>query len=204
MKFTKHILTLGTLAVFTLSAPAMAEVKTGEAAPDFTTNTANGEKFHLNEHKGKIVILEWTNNGCPFVRKHYDVGNMQKIQAEAHDYGDVEWVTVISSAEGKQGYLDADGALRYAKVEGWHADEILLDPAGDVGKLYGAQTTPHMYIIDEEGTLVYQGAIDDKPSPSPKTIEGAHNYVLAALEDLKAGRAVETATTKPYGCAVKY
>jgi hypothetical protein len=147
--------------------------------------------------------LEWTNYGCPYVRKHYQSRNMQNLQQEA-TRGGVVWLQVISSAPGQQGHLDGAGATARVQSDGAHPTATLLDPTGAMGHAYGARNTPHMYIINGEGRLVYQGAIDDRPSARLETLEGATNYVRAALADLDAGRAVATATTTPYGCDVKY
>ncbi len=180
------------------SAPAI-----GEKAPEFKGKTMNGEIVSLSDFQGKKVILEWTNHECPFVIKHYDTGNMQQLQEEATEDGAV-WLSIVSSAEGKQGYTDPETAKQVVEEVGAKATDRILDPEGEIGKAYQAKTTPHMFIIDEEGMLVYQGAIDDNSSPRPGTVEGAKNYVRAALDDLEAGRNVQVASTKPYGCSVKY
>ena len=186
-----------------LSDDAQASVATGSRAPDFSVQDANGATRTLSEFRGRTVVLEWTNNGCPYVRKHYDSRNMQTLQQEATTDG-VVWLQIISSAPGEQGYLDAAGALARVQTDGAHPSATLLDPTGMVGRAYGALTTPHMYIVNPAGVLVYQGAIDDRPSARPASLEGATNYVRAALVDLDAGRAVRTAQTTPYGCNVKY
>ncbi len=183
---------------------ARAEVETGQDAPNFVaTDVLSGNPFDLSAQKGKTVILEWTNNQCPFVRKQYDTGNMQKTQKTATDEGAV-WVSIISSAEGLQGYVSPKEAAAIVGQEGAHPTYKILDPSGKIGHMYGAKTTPHMFVIDANGKVVYQGAIDDRPSPNPKTVEGAKNYVLAALQDMAAGRPVQTPVTPPYGCGVKY
>jgi hypothetical protein len=186
-----------------LSDDAQASVATGSQAPDFSVQDANGATRTLAEFRGRTVVLEWTNNGCPYVRKHYDSRNMQTLQQEATTDG-VVWLQIISSAPGEQGYLDAAGALARVQTDGAHPSATLLDPTGMVGRAYGALTTPHMYIVNPAGVLVYQGAIDDRPSARPASLEGATNYVRAALVDLDAGRAVRTAQTTPSGCNVKY
>ncbi len=186
-----------------LSDDAQASVATGSQAPDFSVQDANGATRTLAEFRGRTVVLEWTNNGCPYVRKHYDSRNMQTLQQEATTDG-VVWLQIISSAPGEQGYLDAAGALARVQTDGAAPTATLLDPTGSVGRAYGALTTPHMYIVNPAGVLVYQGAIDDRPSARPASLEGATNYVRAALADLDAGRAVRTAQTTPYGCNVKY
>jgi len=184
-------------------SPARAMPPVDEAAPSFSSVTSAGETIALEDFKGKRVVLEWTNDGCPFVRKHYDTGNMQATQRQARADG-VVWVTVISSAPGKQGYADAARANDLAKTNNAAPDYILLDPDGAVGRLYDAKTTPQMVLIDEAGVLRYEGAIDDKPSANHKTVDGAHNYLIAALDELKAGAPVTDKQTKPYGCSVKY
>lgn len=186
-----------------LSDEAQASVANGAQAPNFSVQDANGATRTLAEFRGRTVVLEWTNNGCPYVRKHYDSRNMQTLQQEATADG-VVWLQIISSAPGEQGYLDAAGARERLQTDRAVPTATLLDPTGTVGRAYGALTTPHMYIINPAGVLVYQGAIDDRPSARPASLEGATNYVRAALADLDAGRAVRTAQTTPYGCSVKY
>lgn len=186
-----------------LSQNAEASVSTGAAAPAFSVRDASGATRTLAEFAGRTVVLEWTNNGCPYVRKHYGSGNMQRLQHEATQDG-VVWLSVISSAPGEQGYFDAAGAAAYAQSVNAHPTAVLLDPTGAMGRAYGARTTPHMYVINAQGRVVYQGAIDDRPTARPESLEGATNYVSAALEDIAAGRAVRTAQTTPYGCDVKY
>lgn len=182
---------------------AEASVETGAQAPAFSVRDANGATRTLAEFRGRTVVLEWTNNGCPYVRKHYDSGNMQALQQEAAASG-VVWLQVISSAQGEQGYLDGPGALARVQTDNAHPAATLLDPTGVMGRAYGARNTPHMFVINGDGVLVYQGAIDDQRSARPETIQGANNYVRAALADLAAGRAVATPQTTPYGCSVKY
>lgn len=187
------------LALFSLSSFA---VESGDKAPDFSLPGLTKE-VKLSDLKGKVVVLEWLNHGCPFVRKHYDSGNMQKLQKTYTDKG-VVWFSIISSAPGKQGYVDQKGAKVQKTENKSNASDILLDPTGKVGKLYGAKTTPHMYIINEKGVLVYQGAIDNKPDTKQDSIPGARNYVKEALEEILDGKEVSTRTTRAYGCAVKY
>ncbi len=181
--------------------PATATV--GEQAPDFSGITANGETFKLSEHKGSIVVLEWTNDGCPFVKKHYDSGNMQKLQKEATEKG-VKWVRVISSAPGKQGHLDGLAATELAEEQGVAATATVLDSAGNIGRMYDAKTTPHMFVIDKEGKLQYAGAIDDDPGVDAAKTPDATNYVTAAITALEAGQVPDVQNTKAYGCSVKY
>jgi peroxiredoxin len=185
------------------SAPAQAAPAVGQPAPAFTAVDADGKTRSLSEFKGKTVVLEWTNNGCPYVKKHYDSGAMQKLQGAAAQDG-VVWLSVISSAPGQQGYM------KPAEVKTWKTSakaapaSVLLDPTGKVGRAYDAKTTPHMFVIDKAGKLAYMGGIDDKPTADPSSLKGAKNYVTAALADVKAGRAVAQPVTKPYGCSVKY
>ena len=185
-----------------LMAPS-AGPSVGAAAPDFTLPASSGKTHSLSDFRGKTVVLEWTNPGCPFVVKHYKSGNMQALQKWATEKG-VIWLTVDSSAPGKQGYLDAVTGEAARKEGKWSSTALLLDPDGTVGKLYAAKTTPHLYVVDPAGKLAYMGGIDDNPSPDPATIKESKNYVKAALEDLLAGRAVSVPTSKPYGCGVKY
>lgn len=187
------------LVLFSLSAFAL---ETGQPAPDFTLKGIKGE-MKLSDLKGKLVVLEWLNHGCPFVRKHYDTGNMQALQKKFSDKG-IVWYSVVSSAPGKQGYADEKGAQKERAENKSNATDILLDPTGKVGKLYGAKTTPHMYIIDKNGVLVYQGAIDDKADTDHNSIASAKNYVTNALDEVMTGKKVTAHTTRAYGCAVKY
>lgn len=199
-------LALAAVAVFALatSAPVMAATAAvGEKAPDFTLPAADGGDKALSSFAGKIVVLEWHNKGCPFVKKHYESGNMQALQKELVAK-DVVWLTINSSAPGKQGHESAADALATAKSDGAASTHILIDEKGEVGKMYGATTTPHMFVIDKEGKLAYAGAIDDNDSPDQETVKGAKNYVREAVSALEAGKPVEVATTKSYGCGVKY
>lgn len=184
--------------------PVNAAPAIGEPAPEIEATDVNGNPFKLSDHKGKIVVLEWTNHECPFVVKHYSTNNMQNAQKEARAKGGVEWISINSSADGRQGSVTSEQAMAVLKDQGAEPTTKLLDPSGTIGKAYGAQTTPHMFVIDADGNLAYAGAIDDNSSPNPKTVSGAKNYVLAAVSDLKAGNAVQTSQTQPYGCSVKY
>jgi hypothetical protein len=186
-----------------VTAPALAEVQIGKPAPNFKANDVNGQVVSLSDFRGKTVVLEWNNPECPFVRKHYSSGNMQKTQAAAKKDG-VVWLTINSSAPGKQGHVDGVKAKSMIATQQAQPTAYLLDPQGKLGNGYGAKTTPHMYIINPRGTLVYMGGIDDKPSPNPADIDGARNHVLTALSELKAGKPVSVPTSRPYGCAVKY
>ena len=185
----------------TLVVPASA-ARVGEKAPDFTATDSNGVKRTLSEYARKYVVLEWHNNGCPYVRKQY-IGNMQKLQKEWTARG-VVWLTVISSAPGKQGYVTADEENAYVKQVSAAPTAVLLDPAGKLGHLYDAKTSPHMFIIDPSGTLIYNGAIDDQPTTDPASVTGATNYVSQALAEAMAGKSVSVPTSRPYGCSVKY
>jgi peroxiredoxin len=186
------------------AAPAaQAASRIGQPAPDFSAVDIDGKAIRLGDYAGRTVVLEWTNDGCPFVGKQYNSGNMQALQRKYTGRG-VVWLTLASSAPGEQGYVTAAGAK--ADLEKWHAapTDYLLDPEGKVGHLYGAQATPHMFVINKAGTLVYMGAIDDKPSTRLADIAVAKNYVAAALDQVAAGEPVAIATTKAYGCSVKY
>jgi Redoxin len=185
------------------SQAAEASVATGAPAPNFRVHDATGATRTLTEFAGRTVVLEWTNNGCPYVRKHYGSGNMQALQQQATADG-VVWLQVISSAPGEQGYLDGPGALARVQADNAHPSATLLDPTGAMGHAYGARNTPHMFIIGGDGRVLYQGAIDDRPSARPASLEGANNFVRAALEDIAANRPVRVAETTPYGCSVKY
>lgn len=196
-------LTAGALIASTAEAAPSADV--GAAAPAFTGTTSNGETVSLADFAGKTVVLEWTNDGCPFVKKHYATppANMQSLQASAAA-DDVVWLSVISSRPGSQGHVSPEKANELTSSRGAAPAHVILDESGDIGRLYGAKTTPHMYIVTPEGKLVYDGAIDSIPSAKVEDIAKAENYVTAALADLSAGKPVATPTTKPYGCAVKY
>jgi hypothetical protein len=186
-----------------VAAPAFAEPEIGKPAPAFKANDVDGRVVSLADFKGKTVVLEWNNPECPFVKKHYGSGNMQKTQAAATKDG-VVWLSINSSAAGNQGHMDAAKAKEVLASLKAQPTAYLLDPKGVIGNGYGAKTTPHMYIVNAAGNLVYEGGIDDKPTPNPADINGARNHVLAALGELKAGKAVSVPKTRPYGCAVKY
>jgi peroxiredoxin len=184
-------------------AACAAEAVVGEPAPDFTLTDTTGQVRSLSELKGTSVVLEWFNNDCPFVRKHYESGNMQWLQAAYTGRG-VAWLTIISSAPGKQGHVSPEQANVIITERGSSQTAMLLDPDGHVGRLYGAKTTPHMFIIDPDGTLIYAGAIDDKASTNPADLARATNYVQRALEEALAGAPVSIPETRSYGCSVKY
>lgn len=198
------------LLVFSAST-SFASVQTGAMAPDFTLSGSDGKTYKLSQYKGKTVVLEWLNYGCPFVKKHYNQKhkNMQGLQKK---YGgeDIVWLSIISSAEGKQGFSTPEQAEADRKANGAAPKAVLLDKDGKVGKLYDAKTTPHMFVIDPTGKLMYQGAIDDKPTADADDIPGAKNYVAMALDWLIKPAGARTpssfapGSTKPYGCSVKY
>lgn len=196
---------LAAMAFVAISAatPAQAAVEIGKPAPDFTATDSNGKSHKLSDFAGKTVVLEWNNPECPYVVKQYDSGNMQSLQ-EKYTKQNVIWLTINSGAEGKQGALDAAGANEYVAKEKSHQTAYLLDSDGTIGKTYDAKVTPHMLVIDDKGTLVYDGAIDDNDSAKPEDALTAKNYVSAALDAVLAGNALETSKTKPYGCGVKY
>lgn len=181
----------------------MQDPEIGAAAPAFTLPDTEGNDHSLSDYEGKWVVLEWLNYGCPFVQKHYGSGNMQALQAEYGEKG-VVWFSVVSSAPGQQGYYEPAGMNAMNAENGNKAAAVLLDPEGKVGMAYGAKTTPQMYVINPKGVLLYNGALDDRPSSRLADIEGAHNYVVQALAEAMAGEAVTRPTTQPYGCSVKY
>lgn len=182
---------------------ARAAVEVGKPAPDFILKSASGKSVSLSDYRGKTVVLEWTNHDCPFVRKHYESGNMQGLQKKYTKEG-VVWLSVISSAPGEQGYVSASEAKALTESRKAAPSDVLFDPEGSTGHLYGAVTTPHMYIINPEGVLVYNGAIDSIRSKDQADIKKAVNYVDVGLQAVLAGKAVEHSLTRPYGCNVKY
>lgn len=196
--YLRSILVAGLLA-----GNSVLAATTGSPAPDFSAINSKGKTVKLSDYKGKTVVLEWLNHGCPFVKKHYGSGNMQAVQAAATQQG-VVWLSVISSAKGKQGASTPEVAESERKDHKSKASEILLDAEGKVGQAYAAKTTPHMFVIDPAGKLVYQGAIDDNPSADPADVKTARNYVKDALASVAAKKPVEVAETKSYGCSVKY
>lgn len=201
MAFQRFFLML--VGVALMASPALAEAVVGKAAPEFAATDTNGKPVSLAALKGKVVVLEWTNPFCPFVLKHYGSGNMQKTQGYAAGK-DVVWVSINSAAEGKQGYMtdaEANAITTERKASPAH---ILRDPTGEIGRLYGAKTTPHVFVIDAEGTLAYMGAIDSEPTADPEDIKGAVNYVTAAIDAVVHGKTPAVPQTQPYGCAVKY
>jgi peroxiredoxin len=199
---TKLLATLLTLAastaLFAADSPAV-----GTTAPDFSLTDSKGKTQTVSQYKGKYIVLEWFNPECPFVKKHYGSGNMQKLQEEFTGKG-VVWLSIDSSAPGLEGNLTAEQAN--AKMTEWKTKQtaLVLDPDGKAGRSYGAKNTPHMFVINPEGKIIYEGAIDSKPSSNASDIAGSTNYVKVALEESLAGKTVSNANTKPYGCSVKY
>lgn len=192
------------LASVLFSLPSLrAAVETGAPAPAFTLTDTTGTEHSLSDFAGKYVVLEWTNHKCPFVVKHYAGGNMQALQKSMTEGGAV-WLQIISSAEGKQGYLTPEEAETLRDSQGVHSTAMLLDTSGVVGRAYDARVTPQMYLISPEGDLLYQGAIDSIKSTRQEDIEAAENYLKAAFESALAGEPIQNATTVPYGCSVKY
>lgn len=191
------------LLAFTAAMPTFAAVKPGDIAPAFTLTDATGNRHALKDHAGKWVVLEWVNFDCPFVRKQYNSGNMPALQKKWRDEG-VTWFSVNSSAKGKQGYFEGEELAARITAEKAVPTAYLLDTDGKTGKAYGAKATPHMFVIDPKGKVVYAGAIDDKPTTKLSDVEGARNYVDEALTLARAGKPVKTPATGAYGCAVKY
>jgi len=201
MLMLRRTLMAATLVLAGTAAHAAATV--GQPAPDFSAKDTTGKTVRLSDYRGKTVVLEWTNPGCPFVRKHYDGGNIPATQKGAVDQG-VVWLSVNSTEKAASDYLEP------AKLAGWMKERkavptaLLMDEDGTIGQAYGARTTPHLYIVNAQGTLVYAGGIDSIPSARAADIDKATNHVRAALADLAAGKPVATATTQPYGCSIKY
>ncbi|MGH8445507.1 MAG: redoxin domain-containing protein [Solimonas sp.] len=189
-------------AALLLSGHAFAAARVGTPAPDFSATDSRGQAVKLSDYRGKFVVLEWTNDGCPFVQKHYQ-GNMQSLQKDAAAQGAV-WLSIVSSAPGKQGAVNGAESDALTKTRGAAPTAVLLDPSGAVGHLYDAKTTPHMFIVDPKGTLVYAGGIDSIASTDAADIAKAKPYVKTALAETMAGKPVSEAVTKPYGCSIKY
>ncbi|WP_088346025.1 MULTISPECIES: thioredoxin family protein [Rhodomicrobium] len=194
-------LALGSVTGFATGASAKPEI--GKPAPDFSAVDTKGKTVALSALRGKTVVLEWTNADCPYVRKHYGAGNMQKLQGEAAAEG-VVWLSLISSAPGEQGHVSPAEADQLTASRHAEPASVLLDEKGKIGRAYDARTTPHMFVINGDGTLVYMGGIDDKPTTSQTDIQGATNYVRLALDAVKSGKPVATPVSRPYGCSVKY
>ncbi len=188
------------LMMIPMSALAL---KPGDPAPEFRGVDSNGRTQTLAQYRGKYVVLEWTNRDCPYTRKHYQSGNMERLQKEWTAKG-VVWLTVISSAPGHQGYATPELENAYLKKMQASPTAVILDPSGKIGRMYDAKTTPDMFVINPQGKLLYEGAIDDRPTPDPASLQGATNYVSAALQEAMKGEPVQTAVTRPYGCSVKY
>lgn len=205
LSFKSSMIAATFLTAATFALPAQAKFETGSTLPDMQVTDANGVVHNLSDFDGKTVVLEWTNHECPYVRKHYnsEYNNMQNLQKRAAA-DDVVWLSVISSAEGEQGYVSGDKANDLSVERGASPTAVIMDAAGTTGRSFSAKTTPHMFVINKDRTLVYQGAIDSDRRSSPSTIPAATNYVTAALDALEAGTAIETAETSPYGCSVKY
>jgi peroxiredoxin len=198
--------TLGpTLMALLLCAapPVLSAAKVGEVAPEFAGTASNGKTFHLSDYRGKFVVLEWHNQGCPFVGKQYNSGNMQRLQKQWTGQG-VAWFTIVSSAPGRQGYVTSTEENDYLAKMQAAPTAALLDPSGVIGHLYDAKTSPQMVVISPQGIVIYDGAIDNKPTTDLSDVPGATNYVNLALEQAMAGKPVETPATRPYGCSVKY
>jgi peroxiredoxin len=194
---------IGAIAAVALSTSAWAALEAGQPAPEFKAQDLSGVEHSLSEYKGKYVVLEWNNPGCPFVQKHYNSGNMQKLQQEFTKRG-VVWLTVNSTNPNNSDYMAPDAQRAWNQREHLAATAYLRDPTGAVGQLYGAKTTPHMFVINGSGKLIFAGGIDDKRTTDVADVAGAKNYVLAALTSSLAGQPVATASATPYGCSVKY
>ena len=186
-----------------LAGLACAALDIGKPAPNFTGKGSDGKEYRLAEYKGKFVVLEWYNRDCPFIHKHYDSGNMQRLQEKYGSKG-VIWFEVASNAPGKEGHMTPAEAQANREKVGSKAVATLLDPDSDIARLYSAKMTPHMFVIDPKGGLIYQGAIDDHNSADPDDIPKSKNYVAQALDEAMAGKPVSVASTHPYGCSVKY
>jgi peroxiredoxin len=195
------------LALEVALAPTIAypspQARIGAPAPAFTLSDSSGKTVSLADFKGKTVVLEWTNNDCPYVRKHYSGNNMQALQKKWTAQG-VVWLTLISSAPDTQGYVSAAEANKLTAERSAAPSDVLFDPKGDVGRVYGAQVTPHMYVIKGDGTLAYMGGIDDKPTTRLDDLKTAKNFVDAALAEVAQGKPVSVTTSRPYGCTIKY
>lgn len=193
-----------TFVAAALAVPALAAgPELGKPAPDFAAADTNGKQVRLADFKGKLVILEWSNHQCPYVRKHYGAGNMQKTQEAARAIG-VTWITIISSAPGEQGHVGAAEANKLTAERNAKPHHVVLDPQGKIGRQYAARVTPHMFIVGTDGKLLYKGAIDSIRSSRQSDIANAKNYVTAALGEIKSGKKVADADTAAYGCTIHY
>lgn len=197
------LLSVSLLSLLLSPISLLAEAVAGSPAPNFTLTDINGESHTLSDFAGKTVVLEWTNHKCPFVKKHYETKNMQTLQSKYTSQG-VVWLTINSSAEGKQGNISSTEAKELLTSQGAKPTAFFLDPTGEAGKLFGATTTPHMFIINPKAITAYAGAIDDNSSAQQSTVEGATNYVANALDSIIAQKPVAVASTQAYGCSVKY
>ncbi len=197
----RSLLTAVSLAVAATALQAAPSV--GQDAPDFSLRDTSGKTVKLSDYRGKHVVLEWTNPGCPYVRKHYDSGNMAATQKDATGRGAV-WLSINSTAKSSYDYLEPAKLVAWQKQRKVEPTAVLMDEQGDAGKAYGARTTPHMYIVDPKGKLVYAGGIDSIASSSPSDIAKAVNYVRQGLAEATAGKPITAATTRPYGCSIKY
>ncbi|HEY2467418.1 MAG TPA: redoxin domain-containing protein [Terracidiphilus sp.] len=203
MRFRPELEILTVSALLLLPIAAVAQARVNSPAPEFTATDSHGQTHTLDQYRGKYVVLEWHNQGCPFTRKHYESGNMQNLQKEWTEKG-VVWFTVISSAPGTQGYVTPSQENDYLAKMHAAPSAVLLDPDGKLGRLYAARTTPDMYVIDPQGKLIYSGAIDNRPTPDESDIQGADNFVNDALTAATSGKAVAMPYTRAYGCSVKY
>ena len=214
MSWERYMRRLGAWRAFVYVAIAVAALawvlvahaaSVGQSAPTFSGKDSQGKTVSLDQYRGKYVVLEWTNRTCPFTKKHYDSGNMQALQQQWTGKG-VVWLTVLSSSpsHAEDGYMTAPEENAYIEKVGAHPTAAILDPSGEIGSEYGAKTTPHMFVIDPQGKLIYAGAIDDKATTDADDVKAAKNYVSAALTEAMAGQPVEVASTRPYGCSVKY
>ena len=192
------------ILIFALAGPAAAAPEIGQPAPDFSVVDTQGQMHALSDFAGQIVVLEWTNHECPFVVKHYEPGNMQRQQRVAREEHGAAWLTVISSRAGEQGHVSPEQADELTASRDAFPTAVLLDESGDMGRAYDARVTPHMYIIDADGVLVYMGGIDSTPSRHSADIPDATQYVMVALEEMAAGLPISNPVTRPYGCTIKY
>ena len=192
------------ILIFALAGPAAAAPEIGQPAPDFSVVDTQGQMHALSDFAGQIVVLEWTNHECPFVVKHYEPGNMQRQQRVAREEHGAAWLTVISSRAGEQGHVSPEQADELTASRDAFPTAVLLDESGDMGRAYDARVTPHMYIIDADGVLVYMGGIDSNPSRHSADIPDATQYVMVALEEMAAGLPISNPVTRPYGCTIKY
>ncbi len=202
MQKIKQVL-MSAFVMLLVSGVSWALVTSNQLAPQFTLTDTNGQKHSLTDYKGKFVVLEWFNPDCPFVKKHYNSGNIPQLQKQYTAKG-VVWLSIDSSAAGKEGYYPPQGLNKFMADKGGVPTAVFADTDGRLGHLYGAQTTPHLFVIDPKGTLIYQGAIDDTPSTDMTDLKAAQNYVSAALDAAMNGKPVPVSATKSYGCSVKY